>query len=181
MTVEIISWSISTKVWYRAGIELATPGSAVRHASVARHVTDCATRLNKLRCDIVTSFQNYNDVIPVCGQRVAVRFLTFPRAGRGVWDRIELSHIGKNNGNPDLMCENKSVTAVLLSQITYVYCDFCVPIMAVAHLCWVRHATIITIFAKQHIFFPYPVVSLTFACWVFLVFLSSICIFFFPN
>ena len=44
MTVEIISWSISTKVWYWAGIELATPGSAVRHASVARHITDCATR-----------------------------------------------------------------------------------------------------------------------------------------
>ena len=32
------------KVWDQAGIELATPGSAVRHASVARHVTDCATR-----------------------------------------------------------------------------------------------------------------------------------------
>ena len=48
MTVEIISWSISTKVWYRAGIELATPGSAVRHASVARHVTDCATRPGEL-------------------------------------------------------------------------------------------------------------------------------------
>ena len=44
MTVEIISWSISTKVWDRTGIELATPGSAVRHASVARHVTDCATQ-----------------------------------------------------------------------------------------------------------------------------------------
>ena len=44
MTVEIISWSISTKVWDRAGIELATPESAVRLASVARHVTDCATR-----------------------------------------------------------------------------------------------------------------------------------------
>ena len=43
MTVEIISSSIFTKVWYRAGIELATPGSAVRHAFVARHVTDCAT------------------------------------------------------------------------------------------------------------------------------------------
>ena len=27
-----------------AGIELATPESAVRLASVARHVTDCATR-----------------------------------------------------------------------------------------------------------------------------------------
>ena len=44
MTVEIISWSISTKVWGRTGIELATPGYAVGHASVARHVTDCATR-----------------------------------------------------------------------------------------------------------------------------------------
>ena len=43
MTVEIISWSISTKVWDRAGIELATPGSEVRLTSVARHVTDCAT------------------------------------------------------------------------------------------------------------------------------------------
>ena len=43
MTVEIISWSISTKVWDWAGIELATPGSAVRLASVARPVTDCAT------------------------------------------------------------------------------------------------------------------------------------------
>ena len=37
-------------VWYRAGIELATPGSAVRHASVARHVTDCATRPGRNPC-----------------------------------------------------------------------------------------------------------------------------------
>ena len=43
MNIEIISRPISTKVWDRAGIELATPGSAVSHASVARHVTDCAT------------------------------------------------------------------------------------------------------------------------------------------
>ena len=42
MTVEIISWSISTKVWDWAGIKLATPGFAVRRASVVRHVTDCA-------------------------------------------------------------------------------------------------------------------------------------------
>ena len=34
--------SISTNVWDRTGIELATPGSAVRQAYVARHVTDCA-------------------------------------------------------------------------------------------------------------------------------------------
>ena len=47
MTVEIISRSISTKVWDRAGIELATPGIAVGHASVAKHVTDCATRPGK--------------------------------------------------------------------------------------------------------------------------------------
>ena len=32
------------KVWDRAGIELATPGFALRLASVARHITDCATR-----------------------------------------------------------------------------------------------------------------------------------------
>ena len=44
MVMEIISQSISTKVWDRGGIELATPGSAVRLASVARHVTDCATK-----------------------------------------------------------------------------------------------------------------------------------------
>ena len=30
------------KVWDRALMELATPGSAVRLASVARHVTNCA-------------------------------------------------------------------------------------------------------------------------------------------
>ena len=44
MTVEIISWSISMKVWDRAAIELATPVSAVRLASVAKHVTNCAMR-----------------------------------------------------------------------------------------------------------------------------------------
>ena len=38
MEVEIISWSISTKVWDQAGIEIVTPWSA------ARHITDCPTR-----------------------------------------------------------------------------------------------------------------------------------------
>ena len=32
------------KVWHRTRIELKTPGSAVRLTSVARHLTDCATR-----------------------------------------------------------------------------------------------------------------------------------------
>ena len=44
MTIEIISLSVSMKVWDRARIDLANPGSAVRLASVARHVTDCAMR-----------------------------------------------------------------------------------------------------------------------------------------
>ena len=44
MTIEIILPSISTKVWDHARIDLATPGSAVKLASVARHVTNCATR-----------------------------------------------------------------------------------------------------------------------------------------
>ena len=36
------------KVWDRAGIELGAPGSSVRLASVARHVTDCATQPGKI-------------------------------------------------------------------------------------------------------------------------------------
>ena len=46
MTVEIISLSISMKVWDRAGIELVTPGSAVRqdfHMNL-KHV--CQTSLS---------------------------------------------------------------------------------------------------------------------------------------
>ena len=42
MTVEIISRSISMKVWDRSGIKLITPGSVVRHVSAARHITNCA-------------------------------------------------------------------------------------------------------------------------------------------
>ena len=44
MAIEVISRSISTEVWDRAGIELTTPGSAVRHLSAVRHVTDYAMR-----------------------------------------------------------------------------------------------------------------------------------------
>ena len=49
MTVEIISWSIFTRVWNLAVIELAAPGSAVRLASVARHVTDWATQPGNIK------------------------------------------------------------------------------------------------------------------------------------
>ena len=43
------------------------------------------------------------DVQPACGRRAAVRFLSFPRAGTGC--EIEISHMGKNNGNLDMVCE----------------------------------------------------------------------------
>ena len=39
------------KVWDQARIELETPGSAVRHISAARHVTDCATRPSTIAVD----------------------------------------------------------------------------------------------------------------------------------
>ena len=37
--------------------------------------------LNTLRCDMVTSFKHYNDIMD---RRVAVRFLSFPGAGTGL-------------------------------------------------------------------------------------------------
>ena len=61
MTVEIISWSFSTKVWERAGIKLSTPGSAVRLASVARQVIDCAMRPGGLLC--VISINLHEDIL----------------------------------------------------------------------------------------------------------------------
>ena len=42
MAVEIIS--ITTKVWVWARIKLMTPGSAVRHVSAVRYVTNCTAR-----------------------------------------------------------------------------------------------------------------------------------------
>ena len=40
------------KVWDRAGIKLATSGSAVRLASVARHVTECQTVWIQIRPNV---------------------------------------------------------------------------------------------------------------------------------
>ena len=48
MEIEIISQSISRKVWDQARIKLATPGSAVKHVSAVRHVTDCTTPLGHM-------------------------------------------------------------------------------------------------------------------------------------
>ena len=79
MTIEIFSWSISTKVWDRAGIELTTPGSAVRHASVARHVSDCAAlfgfKLIDSSCKQVLSIKVDNSVDPHQMALQAFRFM----------------------------------------------------------------------------------------------------------
>ena len=39
-------------------------------------------------------------------KHVAVRFLSFPRAGPG----LDLSHMGKNNGDPNQVCEKRIIT-----------------------------------------------------------------------
>ena len=66
MTIEIISWSISTKVWDQAGIKLATPGSAIRYPSVVRHITDCAMRSRTviLKCRCATKSFLFGKSIP---------------------------------------------------------------------------------------------------------------------
>ena len=56
------------KVWNRARIELVTPGSAVRLASVARHITDCVTQLG-----LVFDRTAYNDFIYVWAMKPLVR------------------------------------------------------------------------------------------------------------
>ena len=56
----IVSRSISVKEWDQAVIKLTTPGSAVRHASVARHVTDCATRPHINMLIITQQFTNWS-------------------------------------------------------------------------------------------------------------------------
>ena len=49
--VEIISWSISMKVWDRAGIKLMTPGSAINLLPIAwkcTKVTKILSEINQL-------------------------------------------------------------------------------------------------------------------------------------
>ena len=42
----------------------------------------------------------------MCSLHAAVLFFIFPTGCYGVCE-IEFSHMGKNRGNPDLVCENK--------------------------------------------------------------------------
>ena len=55
MAIEInIPWSISLKAWDRAGIELITPGSAVRHISATGQFNDCVVSPS-MQPDILTT------------------------------------------------------------------------------------------------------------------------------
>ena len=56
----------------------------------------------------------------MCGQHAVdlglFIFLSFPPAGMGKHVRyLEISHMDKNNGYPDLVCENRSVCATVQS------------------------------------------------------------------
>ena len=75
MTVEIISWSISMKAWDWTGIELATPGSAIRLASEARHVTDCDRRPSmEITCrGSIICFIPYTLACRLCGQQITIK------------------------------------------------------------------------------------------------------------
>ena len=53
------------------------------HFILKKHEKDFQKILNSLICDIVTSVLNYNDVM---GQLVAIRVLSFSRAGTGMRD-----------------------------------------------------------------------------------------------
>ena len=47
--LSLITVFVCFNIWDRTSIELATPGSAVRHTFVARHVTDCANQPRELK------------------------------------------------------------------------------------------------------------------------------------
>ena len=96
MTIEIISWSISTKVWDRAGIEVATPGSAVRRASVVRHVTICMslwyTRNNiSGYCDMHSWAATWNfqsEALLVAHSTLLKNLMSWLKLYRYLWDKI---------------------------------------------------------------------------------------------
>ena len=67
MAIEIISLSISMKVRYQPGIELMTPGSAVRHFSAVKYATDCATRAGILKMYNHVKCPNMEAVIVTLG------------------------------------------------------------------------------------------------------------------
>ena len=52
----------------------------------------------------------------MCSQREAIHFLSFPRAGTRVCE-IELCHMGKNNRNPDMVCEKITILMYLFSEL----------------------------------------------------------------
>ena len=51
---------------------------------------------------ILITMMSRIDLTPACSRCVAVRFLSFPRVST-------VSHMGKNNGNPDLVCKKKRI------------------------------------------------------------------------
>ena len=72
---------------------------------------------------MMTKFLHYNDVTDAAGVRLACSCLFFYLSHRPVRVfEIELSHMTKNNGNSNLVCENflsRRYTNILLNIIFY--------------------------------------------------------------
>ena len=69
-----------------------------------KHEKDFQKILNTLRCDKVKSFKHYNDDTDQCVASVQL-FLFFVSLGLALVCEIEISHMGKNNRNRDLLCK----------------------------------------------------------------------------
>ena len=80
---------------------------------IRKHEKSFKKILNSLRCDMVTSFKYYNDVMDRCA---TVRFYLSHRLV--LVCKIELSHMGKINRNPDLVCEKTSSNTECQSFLT---------------------------------------------------------------
>ena len=84
MTLEIISWSISTKVWDQAGIELATPGYVMlcshMYNMLVQHTT-CRGRCNmKIRNLVVCDTSKgslYSNKPPLVGEYMLSTLIEF--------------------------------------------------------------------------------------------------------
>ena len=81
--------------------------------------------LNTLSYDIIwwRYFNNNNDItfLPTCGSL----FFIFSTGWYRVWE-VELSHMGKNSRNPNLVCKNNSILPYWLidSHFFLIYCIF---------------------------------------------------------
>ena len=74
-----------------------------------KHEKDFQKILNTLRCDMVTLILQCNDVTEHHAANMWLFVFYLSHVLEWVCE-VELSHMGKSNGNPDLVCENLVVS-----------------------------------------------------------------------